>query len=89
MQLSKEQSLSLMQKFASDDAFRSQFEKDPATALLGAGLSKEQVGALDAKCLAAGTLADKSAFESLAATPEGEEFRTAMAFHILHLKIGR
>lgn len=88
MQLSKEQSLSLMQKFASDDAFRAQFEKDPAAALLGAGLSREQLDALGAECLQTRVLADKSVFEGLASAPEGEEFRTAMGFHIHNLKIG-
>jgi putative modified peptide len=88
MQLSKMQSSDLMQKLAGDDAFREQFEKDPAAALLAAGLSKDQVNALDQGCLAQRTLASKDVFERLKAAPESEEFKTAMSFSIHHVKLG-
>lgn len=87
MPLSKEQSVALMQKFARDDGFRSHFEKDAAGALVAAGLSKELVASLDAKCVAPCALAEKSAFEALLADVDGEEFRTAMSFNVAKMKV--
>jgi putative modified peptide len=88
MQLSKTQSSDLMQKLAGDDAFRAQFEKDPAAALLAAGLSKDQVASLEQGCLTRRTLASKDVFERLQGAPESEEFKTAMSFSIHHVKLG-
>jgi len=87
MPLSKEQSVALMQKFARDDEFRGQFEKDAAGALVASGLSKELVASLDAKCVAACSLAPKAAFEALLADVDGEEFRTAMSFAVAKMKV--
>jgi len=60
--LSREHSLALLQKLATDDDFRSRFEQKPAAALAELGVPHETIINLKASCLAPATLADKPRF---------------------------
>lgn len=60
--LSREHSLALLHKLATDDGFRSRFEEKPAAALAELGVPLETVVNLKASCLTAQTLADKAHF---------------------------
>ena len=46
--LTREQTVALLQKLSSDDAYRATFEKDPATALDQIGIDSRQLGPLPA-----------------------------------------
>lgn len=58
--LSREHSLALLHKLASDDAFRSRYEQNPAAALAELGVPQETIVNLKASCLASTTLAAKA-----------------------------
>lgn len=60
--LSREHSLALLQKLATDDGFRSRFEQKPTAALAELGVPRETIVNLKASCLAPNTLADKDHF---------------------------
>lgn len=60
--LSREHSLALLHKLATDDDFRSRFEEKPAAALVELGVPLEIIVNLRASCLAPITLADKKHF---------------------------
>ena len=60
--LSREHSLALLQKLATDDAYRARYEEKPAAALAELGVPHETIVNLKASCLASLTLADKSHF---------------------------
>ena len=60
--LSREHSLALLQKLATDDGFRSRFEQKPAAALAELGVPHDTIVNLNAACLSSRTLADKDAF---------------------------
>lgn len=60
--LSREHSLALLHKLATDDGFRSRYEGKPAAALVELGVSLETIVNLKASCLAPTTLADKNHF---------------------------
>jgi putative modified peptide len=68
--LSREHSLVLLQKLATDDAYRARYQEKPAAALAELGVPHETIINLKASCLASVTLADKAHFtkaqESLA-----------------------
>ncbi|ODU42565.1 NHLP-related RiPP peptide [uncultured Aquimonas sp.] len=87
MPLSRENSVTLMQKLARDDGFRKLFESDPGSALKSAGITPEEIGTLEAKCMAPCALASKDRFEALLADVDGEEFRTAMSFAVARMKV--
>lgn len=57
--LSREHSLALLHKLATDDGFRSRYEQKPTAALAELGVSLETIVNLKATCLAPATLADK------------------------------
>ncbi len=60
--LSREHSLALLHKLATDDDFRSRYERKPAAALAELGVPHETIVNLKASCLASATLADKTHF---------------------------
>lgn len=74
--LSREHSLALLQKLATDDGYRARFEQKPAAALAELGVPHDTIVNLKASCLASNQLADKSQFaeahsELANATAEG------------------
>ena len=60
--LSREHSLALLHKLATDDGFRSRYEEKPAAALAELGVSLETIVNLKASCLNSVALAEKSHF---------------------------
>jgi putative modified peptide len=62
--LSREHSLALLQKLATDDAYRARYEEKPAAALAELGVPHETIINLKASCLASTTLADKGHFQT-------------------------
>ncbi len=60
--LSREHSLALLHKLATDDGFRSRYEQKPAAALAELGVPLETVVNLKASCLAPSTLLEKEHF---------------------------
>ncbi|MDE1960008.1 MAG: NHLP-related RiPP peptide [Xanthomonadaceae bacterium] len=62
--VSKAQMLDLLGRLASDDGFRTNFEKNPASALSQIGLSADQVKVFLAYHIVTGKLATKAEFES-------------------------
>jgi len=60
--LSREHSLELMQKLATDDGYRSRFEQRPAAALAELGVPDETIANLNPLCLVEVRLADKERF---------------------------
>ncbi|TAM96189.1 MAG: putative modified peptide [Rhodanobacteraceae bacterium] len=57
--LSREHSLALLHKLATDDGFRSRYEQKPAAALAELGVPHETIVNLKATCLAPAILATK------------------------------
>jgi putative modified peptide len=57
--LSREHSLALLHKLATDDGFRNRYEQKPAAALVELGVPHETIVNLKASCLAPRTLAEK------------------------------
>ena len=62
--LSREHSLALLQKLATDDAYRARYQEKPAAALAELGVPLEIIVNLKASCLASVTLSEKSHFVS-------------------------
>jgi putative modified peptide len=62
--LSREHSLALLQKLATDDAYRARYEEKPAAALAELGVPHETIVNLKASCLTVSTLAEKDHFQS-------------------------
>lgn len=62
--LSRAHSLALLQKLATDDAFRSRYEASPAAALVELGVPQSTIANLKAACLVPTTLATKAHFEA-------------------------
>lgn len=60
--LSREHSLALLQKLATDDGFRSRYEQNPAAALAELGTLAETVANFMASCVTSGQLASKEKF---------------------------
>ena len=60
--LTRDEAIALLGKLSSDDAFRAQFEKDPATALQKIGFGADDVAALPADAKAALPLPPKEQF---------------------------
>jgi putative modified peptide len=60
--LSREHSLTLLHKLATDDGFRSRYEQKPAAALAELGVPHETIVNLKASCLAPTTLAERAHF---------------------------
>jgi len=62
--LSREHSLFLLHKLATDDDFRGRYEQKPAAALAELGVPLETIVNLKASCLATRTLASKELFRT-------------------------
>lgn len=62
--LSREHSLALLHKLATDDGFRSRYEQKPAAALAELGVPHETIVNLKASCLAPANLASKEHFQA-------------------------
>jgi putative modified peptide len=62
--LSREHSLALLHKLATDDGFRSRYEQKPAAALAELGVPHETIVNLKASCLVPATLASKEHFRA-------------------------
>ncbi|HKT41240.1 MAG TPA: NHLP-related RiPP peptide [Rhodanobacteraceae bacterium] len=60
--LSREHSLVLLHKLATDDGFRSRYEQKPAATLADLGVPLDTIVNLKASCLAPATLAPKDHF---------------------------
>lgn len=62
--LSREHSLALLHKLATDDGFRSRYEEKPAAALAELGVPHETIVNLKGSCLASPILAEKKQFQN-------------------------
>lgn len=62
--LSREHSLALLHKLATEDGYRSRYEQSPAVALAELGVPHETIVALKASCLIPTKLAEKFHFAS-------------------------
>ncbi|SRR5579875_1809289 len=62
--LSREHSLALLHKLATDDGFRSRYEQKPAAALAELGVPLETIVNLKASCVAPTSLAQKELFRA-------------------------
>lgn len=62
--LSREHSLALLHKLATDDGFRSRYEQKPAAALAELGVPLDTIVNLKASCLAPATLDTKDVFSN-------------------------
>ena len=60
--LSREHSLALLHKLATDDGFRSRYEQKPAAALAEIGVPSETIARFMASCKTSGQLASKERF---------------------------
>jgi putative modified peptide len=60
--LSREHSLALLHKLASDDGFRSRFEQEPAAAMNEVGVPPETTANFMTSCNTSGRLASKERF---------------------------
>ena len=60
--LSREHSLALLHKLATDDGFRSRYEEKPAAALAEIGIPSEIVADFMASCVTSGQLVSKERF---------------------------
>ena len=60
--LSREHSLALLHKLATDDGFRGHYEQSPAAALAELGVPQETIAGLKASCTKPTTLAPKEHF---------------------------
>jgi putative modified peptide len=84
--LNQEQGLELVNRLASDDAFRELFERDPAKALAQVGVPKSTLDALSPECFGARRLAPKSEFEALAKDVGSQAFIAAMTMRQPNIK---
>lgn len=85
--LSKQDSIVLLQKLATDDGFRSRFERSPMAALVELGLPHDTV----VNCLSPQTLASKAAFEAVLKQfhSENAEASLRMVAPMAKLQFGR
>jgi len=60
--LSREHSLALLHRLATDDSYRSRYEQKPAAALAELGVPHETIVSLMATCQVTGSLVDKAKF---------------------------
>lgn len=85
--LSREHSLALLHKLATDDDFRSRYEQKPAAALAELGVPLETIVNLKASCLAPTTLADKAHFADAHSTLTNAAADRCMAMIIPSVKM--
>lgn len=88
MALTQAQQLDLVQRLATDDAFRSLFQQDNAQALIAIGIDPAEVdNHLDATQSAC-ALADKATFAAVLQEMQNGQFTAAMAMQAPKVKIG-
>jgi putative modified peptide len=80
--LSREHSLALLHKLATDDDFRGRYEQKPAAALAEVGVPIETIVNLKASCLVPARLADKAHF-----TDAHEKLNSATADQCLYFMV--
>lgn len=86
MALTQAQQLDLVQRLATDDAFRSLFQQDNAQALIAIGIDPAEVDnhldATQSEC----ELADKATFAAVLQDLQNGQVMTAMAMHVPQIK---
>ena len=85
--LSNDEAVALLRKLGSDDAFRDLFEAQPAKALQSVGVASETIEKLNAKCLSASKLADKSEFLSASDQVSDSVVTNAMTMNVPKLNL--
>ncbi|HEX7370557.1 MAG TPA: NHLP-related RiPP peptide [Rhodanobacteraceae bacterium] len=60
--LTREHSLALLHKLATDDGYRSRYEQNPTNAMTEVGIPAETVANFASTCVTSGKLADKDKF---------------------------
>ncbi len=78
--LPTEQGMVLIKRLATDDAFRARFEKDPASAMIEAGVDPGVCERLKRSCCEAKPLAPKDDYAALLDDISGTAFMAAMEF---------
>ena len=88
--LTREETITLLTKLSTDDAFRAQFEKDPAGALQGIGIGEGDLAALPASALAAQPLPPKEQFQQASEQIKqaGVSDHVCLVFPLLKLTYG-
>jgi|SRR5688572_23588640 putative modified peptide len=88
--LTRDEAIALLTKLSSDDAFRTQFEKDPAGALQGIGIGTGDVAALPPSAAAPEPLPSKEQFQqALTEVKEaGVSYHICLIFPLLKLTYG-
>lgn len=88
--LPKEHELQVLKKLSTDDAYRAQFESDPAGALKAAGVPDEAITALDPESLKPGKLADKSVIADTHGKVDSENLNlhACMIFPVMRVDYG-
>lgn len=87
MALTQAQQLDLVQRLATDDAFRAAFEQDNAQALISIGIDPSEVDDhLDASQSAC-ALADKATFLAVLQEMQNGQFTAAMAMNVPEIRI--
>ncbi|MBK9493750.1 MAG: NHLP-related RiPP peptide [Aquimonas sp.] len=88
MALTQAQQLDLVQRLATDDAFRHLFQQDNAQALIAIGIDPSAVSnhldATQSEC----ELADKATFAAVLQDMQNGDFSAAMAMQTPQVKIG-
>lgn len=86
MALTQAQQLDLVQRLATDDAFRSLFQQDNAQALIAIGIDPAEVDnhldATQSEC----ELADKATFAAVLQDMQNGQFTAAMAMNVPQIK---
>lgn len=84
----KQQMLSLLDKLANDDAFRTLFEKNPKAGLIAAGVSAAHVATFPAEQLAPLSLQSKEAFAAEHKRVADDIAEECMCMVVPHAKYG-
>lgn len=86
--LSREHSLALLHRLATDDGFRRHYEQKPAAALAELGVPHETIVNLKGSCLAPATLADKDHFMSAHAQLLNADANASLQMIVPSVKMG-
>ncbi|MBZ0221917.1 MAG: NHLP-related RiPP peptide [Dokdonella sp.] len=86
--LSTEQTRQLVHQLATNDAFRSSFETNPAKALATLGIEQAVIDGLDAKCLQPCKLGSKDVFQKANANLDEVTAQAYSSFLVPALRIG-
>lgn len=87
LKASKAQMLDLLNRLASDDDFRADFEKNPALALSQIGLPADQVKVFLADHIVTGKLANKAEFETARKRINGQDDAECLCMIIPGIKL--